>query len=57
MFGTFIKIILILGVLGCGWYFFAKKTGKGCEVCIHGKKDGKHSGLCTLFIKDDGKKR
>jgi hypothetical protein len=56
MLWTLIKMILIIGVLCCAWYFFAKKTGRGCEVCIHGKKDGKHSGLCTLVFKDEDKK-
>ena len=52
-----IRIIgICIGVLifgSCLALKVAKKTGVGCKVCIHGDKNAKHTGFCTVFIKDD----
>lgn len=50
------KIFVIIGVailiVSCFGKKLAKKSGLGCKVCIYGDKSAKHTGLCTVFIKD-----
>lgn len=46
------KIILGIAVVLGGAFIVAKKTGSGCQVCLHNNQNAEHSGLCTLFIKD-----
>lgn len=52
-----LRISIILGVtilmVSCFSKKLAKKSGLGCKVCIHGDKNAKHTGLCTVFIKKE----
>ncbi len=53
----YLKLFILLAILGLIAFFFggklARKHDIGCPVCIQGKKNAEHRGLCTFYKKKE----